>query len=91
MQSSILMSYLSKNPDFVKKNIESFIQELKDIGSKNPILIAQGNSSFNILNKYLKDKFKIYKVTHYSAFISKEKLRDEYQKILKIILKQNKN
>jgi hypothetical protein len=58
--------------------------ELKDIGATNPIIIAMGNDSFKILNE-LKDKYKIYKVPHYSSCISKEKLRDAFNEISKLI------
>ena len=36
----------------------------------------------NILNKYLKDEFRIFHVTHYSAPIRKEKLRKEFLAIV---------
>ena len=78
---SNVQKYLNANPDFEKKNIELFEQELKDIGSNNPILIAFGNVSYKILKKHFKNKYKIYKVTHYSSCISKEKLREEFLNI----------
>ena len=85
MDSKKLIDDLKQNPSLVKKNIDNFIQELKDIGAKNPILIAQGGATFKILKKYLKDKFRIFKVTHYSAFMKKEKLRDEYDNLIEIL------
>ncbi len=75
--SKNLLSFLRKNPDFTKENISSFKQELRDIGALNPILIALGKDSYDILQKNLKDEFRILRVTHYSHFISKEKLREE--------------
>ena len=78
MISGKVMSYLSKNKSFEEKNIELFEEELKDIGSINPILIAFGNNSYKILTKYFKHKYKIYKVSHYSSCISKEKLREQF-------------
>jgi len=73
--SGNLMKYLSKNKDFEKKNIEIFEQELLDIGSQNTIIIAFGNDSYNILKRNLKDKYTIYKVPHYSAFINLDSFR----------------
>ena len=85
MNSKKLIADLKQNPSLVKKNIDNFIQELNDIGAKNPILIAQGGATFKILKKYLKGKYRIFKVTHYSAFINKEKLKDEYNQLIEIL------
>jgi len=76
--SGNLMKYLSKNKDFEKKNIEIFEQELLDIGSQNTIIIAFGNDSYNILKRNLKDRYTIYKVPHYSAFIKLDSLRKAF-------------
>jgi hypothetical protein len=73
--SGNLMKYLSKNKEFEKENIKAFEQELIDIGSQDTIIIAFGNDSYNILKRNLKDKYKIYKVPHYSAFIQLDALR----------------
>jgi len=85
--SGKLMSFLRKNPDFIKENISSFKQELCDIGALNPTLIALGKDSYDILHKNLQDEFRILRVTHYSHFISKEKLREEFQAIITDIQK----
>ena len=83
MDSKKVTSYLKKNPDVEKENIEEFKKELNMLGSVNPILIAQGNETYNILKRNIKDtSFTILKVTHYSAHISKEKLRVEYEKLI---------
>ncbi len=73
--SGNLMKYLSKNKDFEKENIKLFEQELLDIGSKNTIIVAFGNDSYNILKRNLGDKYTIYKVPHYSAFIQLDSFR----------------
>ena len=80
VMSNKVMLYLRKNPEVLNKNLKSFEKELQDIGSINPIIIAFGNDSFNILCK-LKNKYKIFKVSHYSSCISKEKLREQFLKI----------
>ncbi len=80
VMSNKVMQYLRKNPEVLNENLKSFEKELQDIGSNNPIIIAFGNDSFNILSK-LKNKYKIYKVSHYSSCISKEKLREQFLKI----------
>lgn len=52
--------------------------------NKNPIIIAFGNDCFKILNQ-LKEKYTIFKVPHYSSCISKEKLRDAFNEISKLL------
>lgn len=79
--SSNVQKYLSANPEFEKQNVERFEQELKDIKCENPMIIAFGNMSYKILNKHLKKKYKIYKVPHYSSFITKEKLREKFMEL----------
>jgi len=79
--SGKMMKYLREHPEFEKENIDSFEQELVDIGTKEPILIALGNDSYNILKRKLKDKYKIYKVPHYSAFLKQGVLHEEFKKI----------
>ena len=69
-----LMKYLSQHKDFEKENVKIFEQELIDIGSQNTIIVAFGNDSYNILKRNL-NKYTIYKVPHYSAFIKLDSLR----------------
>ena len=83
MESSKVVKYLKQNPKVEKENIEEFKKELKMLGSVNPIIIAQGKTNkSDILRRNLKDTYTILKVTHYSAFISKEKLKEEYKKLI---------
>ena len=81
-ESSNVMSFLKNNPSLVDNNIISFEQELKDIGSVDPLLVCFGNDSYDILKKNLASKFKIIKVTHYSHYESKEKFREKMLKII---------
>lgn len=84
--SGELMKYLRDNKEFEKENIDTFEQELKDIGATKPIIIAFGTACYKILQRNFKEKYRIYKVTHYSAFIKKEKLRSEFEELTKIII-----
>lgn len=84
VMSNKVMKYLNLNPNIKKENIESFENELKDIGAVQPIIIAFGNDCYKII-KNLDDKYKIYKVSHYSSCVSKEQLREEFNKISKLI------
>ena len=84
--SGEVKKYLREHPEFEKENIDTFIQELKDIGSTKPLIIAFGNETYNILQRNLEDKYKIYKVTHYSAFITKEILHSEFEELAKTLV-----
>ena len=75
-ESKNVMQYLKSNPSYVLENVESFQQELTDIGAVNPTIIAFGGDAFNILNKHLGSAFRIIKTMHYSHYISKENYRD---------------
>jgi hypothetical protein len=66
--SGNLMKYLRENKNFERENVKMFEQELIDIGSQNPIIVAFGNDSYKILKRNLKGRYTIYKVPHYSAY-----------------------
>lgn len=76
--SGNMMKYLQENKEFEKEMSNVFEQELRDIGSHNPILIAFGNDTYRILKRNLGSKYTIYKVPHYSAFIKLDSLRKAF-------------
>jgi hypothetical protein len=80
-----LMKFLRHNREFERENIAKFEEELADLGCVNPVLVALGNDSYKILQRNLGSRYRIYKVSHYSAFITKESLRSEFQAIERVI------
>jgi hypothetical protein len=86
-QSSVkVKEYLKTHKTFEEENVKKFREELKDLGSENPTIIAFGNDSFNILTRNFKEYKiinKIIKIPHYSNFISKEKLKEQVKCVLK--------
>ena len=86
--SGTVSKHLRINKDFEKQNILLFEQELVDLKSNNPLIIAFGNDSFDILNRNFKNKFKIIKVSHYSNYVSKEHYRIEIGNIYKKLKEQ---
>ncbi len=80
LESGKVMAYLRKNPSFELKNVKSFLQELKDLDSKNPIIIAFGSIVYEILKKNLPDH-NIQKITHYAHHVNLEKYREEVLKL----------
>jgi len=75
--------YLNENPDVEDKNIETFRKELKDLGTENPTIIAFGKDAHNTLTRNLNNEFNIFKVTHYSAYINEQEIRDEIKSLIK--------
>ena len=82
-------SFLRDNPDVEKKNIETFREELKDLGTKNRIIIAFGGDVYRILKRNLQNEFNIFRVTHYSHFMNKQKYREEFKSLIKNMKKLN--
>ena len=83
LHSLSVVKHLRKYPEVVDENIETFRKELKDLGTKNPTIIAFGNAAHSILKRKLKDEYKILKVYHYSYFrINKERYREHVKSIV---------
>ena len=80
--SSKVVALLKRNPEIVKKNVADFERELYLLGEQNPILVAMGSASYNVLQTYLGDKYKIVQIKHYSYTISKENYREEVLGVL---------
>ena len=89
MNAQEVMNYLNANPNVEEKNIETFRKELKDLGMENPTIIAFGNEVYRILSRNLNNEFNIFKVTHYSHFMNKQKYRDEIKSLIKNMKKLN--
>lgn len=77
-----MMSYLRGNKSFEEENVKLFREELEDIGSNNPTLIAFGKDCFAILKRHFYDEFEIAQIPHFSNYTAKEKYRDEIKTIL---------
>ncbi|SFT61024.1 hypothetical protein SAMN02910301_2110 [Lachnospiraceae bacterium XBD2001] len=82
VDSGKVESYLRKNPDVVKQNIEDFRYEISLLGDK-PVLVALGSKTYKMLRDYLEDEFEIRQIKHYSYTIGKEDYRREVIDILK--------
>ncbi|MFA6013516.1 MAG: hypothetical protein WC742_00485 [Gallionellaceae bacterium] len=66
--------HLKNNPELIQENISLFCEELSDIEAKEPIILAFGVDTYNLLNKHLKrnEYSKLIRLTHYSQQIGKE-------------------
>lgn len=80
--SGKVKEYLRTHPEFERQNALTFEREITDLGSDNPLIIAFGRDSYNILLQYFKDKYRLVMVTHYSHYINKEVYRETVLKQL---------
>ena len=80
-KSNKMMDVLNEDKNLENKNIEIFLEEIESLGVPNKKIIAFGSDTYKILERNLKDKYNLVKVTHYSHFISKENYRYELAKI----------
>ena len=81
--SGKMMTYLKKNKSFERKNIKIFLEELSDVETDNPTIIAFGSDAYSVLVRNLKEQYNILKVPHYSDYTNKEKYREQIRSILK--------
>lgn len=81
VDSSKVRSYLRNHPEVITENIKEFEKEISYLG-KNPIIVALGGATYEMLKKHLGYKYKIALVKHYSFTIGKEDYRDELLSIL---------
>jgi hypothetical protein len=80
--SDKVMTYLKTNKEFEMWNIRLFQEELNDLGTKNPLIIAFGSLVYRILCKHFGNQHRIIKVPHYSNHISMEDYRKQIWDIL---------
>lgn len=78
--SKNVIKYIRRNPDFLEKKLEQFNTEIQLLKTENPVFIAFGTVTYKILSKKYKN---VYKLTHYSHFISKEKYKKEVEELIR--------
>lgn len=81
VDSSKVKAYLRENPNVVKNNVAHFEDEISLLG-ENPVLVALGTTTHQLLVTYLGHKHTIAKIMHYSYAIGKENYRKAVLKIL---------
>lgn len=76
VDSGKVVKYLKNNQDIIVKNIEVFKDELRLLGGDS-VIVALGDSSYNIITNNMQGNYRICKIKHYSYLMSKEKYREE--------------
>jgi hypothetical protein len=80
--SGNFLIYIKNNREFELKNVRLFEQEITDLKCSNPLIIAFGNVTHDILYNHFRQKYRIKKVMHYSQQISKENYKASVWKTL---------
>jgi hypothetical protein len=78
VSSAELLSHLKARPSLVQANVEAFREELRDLGSQRPTILAFGSAAHALIaDNVARDEYsRLVRLTHYSHRISKEKYRE---------------
>jgi hypothetical protein len=78
LEAKGVRDYLKENPSVLRSHINRFEEELDDLGSERPLLLAFGRDAFGILQKHVnKERFShLIQITHYSHRVGKEEYRE---------------
>ena len=78
VDSKNIPKHLKENPGVLVDSLKIFRQELRDLGSVSPLILAFGRIAYDIIkeNLSLAEYGKLIRLTHYSHQISKEKYRE---------------
>ncbi|HEY1085742.1 MAG TPA: hypothetical protein VGE34_03400 [Candidatus Saccharimonadales bacterium] len=74
--SQKVLSYARDNPKEILKQINQLRDELKDLHTEDPLLIAFGDQAYAAVQAHLGDSYRVVKVMHYAHQIGKEAYRE---------------
>jgi hypothetical protein len=80
--SGKVMSYLGRNRDFERRNVEAFREELGDLASGMPTVVAFGNDAHRVVARNLGKDCDVWKLPHYSKYVGSEDYRREVVAVL---------
>jgi len=80
--SGQVMRYLRTNKTFEKENVESFREEIYDLGVQDSTIVAFGKDAYTLLDRNFRNDFKIFTIPHYSTYMPKEKYRVKVKSII---------
>ena len=88
VDSNKLIKEIRNDQNFIKENIQSFRNEIFDLGSIKPMILAFGVESYKLLKTHLdsSEYSNLIQLTHYSHQISKEDYKVNVYKQLNIAL-----
>ncbi len=73
-----LLKHLKAFPSLVHTNVEAFREELRDLGSQRPTILAFGSAAHELIAEHISrhEYSSLVRLTHYSHRIGKEKYRE---------------
>ncbi|HJX84388.1 MAG TPA: hypothetical protein VJ723_08610 [Candidatus Angelobacter sp.] len=77
-----VMKYLQKHPEIIEKNLRTFREEMQDLKTTAPVILAFGKEAHNVLSKHLNtnEYRKLIRLTHYSHQIGREAYKEKVLK-----------
>lgn len=75
--SGNVLSYLRKNPDFERIQIQNLRDELAVIGVKQTVLVAFGQIAYTVLQRNFTSEYRIMQLPHYAEHSSQQVYRDK--------------
>lgn len=78
VNSTDLLAHLRNRPALIRENADTFREELRDLRSSKPIILAFGNSTYKLIAENVPASYysRLIKLTHYAHHIGKEHYRD---------------
>ena len=78
VDSKNIPKHLKENPGALANSLEIFRQELRDLATASPLILAFGRIAYDIIKENLSSSeyCKLIRLTHYSHQIGKEKYRE---------------
>jgi len=79
VDSKNIPNHLKKNPDVLRDSLNTFREELQDLGNEAPLILGFGHLAFGFLREHLlpTEYQRLVRLTHYSHQIGKEKYREK--------------
>jgi hypothetical protein len=78
VNSAELLKHLKAFPSLVRTNVEAFREELRDLGSQRPTILAFGSAAHALIAENISrhEYSSLVRLTHYSHQVGKEKYRE---------------
>ena len=78
VDSAELLKHLRAFPSLVRTNVEVFREELRDLGSQKPTILAFGSAAYALIAENISrhEYSNLVRLTHYSHRVGKEKYRE---------------
>jgi hypothetical protein len=78
MDSSKAIKHLAAHPELLAESLHRFREEMKDLGTSRPIILAFGDHAYDLAYKHLRPEeySRLVRLPHYSRWISQEAYKE---------------